>query len=87
MDNNFFKNVGDKTGVNMGDVFKLANSLQGANFKDETTVRKMVRDVAKLANKPISKQKQDEIVNFILKDGQNLNFGTLAKMLNNNKKK
>ena len=35
MDQNFFKNIESKTGVNMKDVFELANSLQGANFKDE----------------------------------------------------
>jgi hypothetical protein len=35
MNNNFFKNIESKTGVNMKDIFDLANSLQNANFKDE----------------------------------------------------
>ena len=39
MDNQFFKNVEKKTGVNMKDIMDLANSLQNANFKDEKTVR------------------------------------------------
>ncbi|MFS8630017.1 MAG: stage VI sporulation protein F, partial [Bacillales bacterium] len=30
MNNDFFKNVEKKTGVNMKDIFDLANSLQGA---------------------------------------------------------
>lgn len=43
MDNKFFKSVENKTGVNMNDVFKLAGSLQNANFKDENTVRGVIK--------------------------------------------
>ncbi|MDI6549995.1 stage VI sporulation protein F, partial [Bacillus subtilis] len=46
MDNKFFKSVENKTGVNMNDVFKLAGSLQNANFKDENTVRGVIKKVA-----------------------------------------
>ncbi|MES9761127.1 stage VI sporulation protein F, partial [Priestia megaterium] len=43
MDNNMFKNIEKKTGVNMKDIFELANSVQNANFKDEQTVRNIVK--------------------------------------------
>lgn len=82
MDNQFFKNMENKTGVNMKDVFELANSLQGANFKDETTVRNVIKRVSKMANKPVSQETEDQIVKSIIKDGNQLDFGTIAKMLN-----
>ncbi|MFS0644582.1 stage VI sporulation protein F [Siminovitchia sp. 179-K 8D1 HS] len=83
MDNQFFKNVEKQTGVNMNEVLKLANSLQGANFKDEKTVRRVIRQVAKIANKPVPKELEDKMVKTITKDGSKLDMGTISNMLNN----
>ncbi|MEC2077063.1 stage VI sporulation protein F [Metabacillus fastidiosus] len=82
MDNKFFKNVEKKTGVNMNDVFSLANSLQNANFKDEKTVRNVIQRVSQIANKKVSKQMEDKIVNSIVSGDQSLDFNTIAKMMN-----
>ncbi|MDF0727960.1 stage VI sporulation protein F [Cytobacillus sp. S13-E01] len=82
MDNNLFKNIEQKTGVNMNDVFQLANSIQNANFKDEKTVRSIIQRVSQIANKPVNKQTEDKIVNSIINGNQSLDFGTIAKMLN-----
>ncbi|WP_019153203.1 stage VI sporulation protein F [Robertmurraya massiliosenegalensis] len=82
MDNQFFKNIEKKTGVNMKDVFDLANSLQGANFKDEKTVRNVIRRVSQIANKPVNKETEDKIVKSIVSDGKQLDFNTISKMLN-----
>ncbi|PLT33901.1 stage VI sporulation protein F [Bacillus sp. V5-8f] len=81
MDNQFFKNMESKTGVNMKDIFELANSLQGANFKDEATVRNVIKKVSLLANKPVSKEMEEQIVQSIIKDGNQIDFSTLSKML------
>ncbi|AMM92170.1 stage VI sporulation protein F [Peribacillus simplex] len=82
MDNNFFKNIEGKTGVNMKDVLELANSLQGANFKDETTVRSVIKRVSKIANKPVNKETEDKIVHSIVSEGNKLDFGTISNMIN-----
>ncbi|MEH7238293.1 stage VI sporulation protein F [Bacillus sp. JJ1562] len=82
MDNNFFKNIEKKTGVDMQEVFKLANSLQNANFKDEKTVRSVIRRVSQIANKPVSKQLEDKIVNSIVNGDEKMDFGTISKMIN-----
>ena len=82
MDNNLFKNIEQKTGVNMNDVFQLANSIQNANFKDEKTVRSIIQRVSQIANKPVNKQTEDKIVNSIINGNQSLDFGTIAKMIN-----
>jgi hypothetical protein len=85
VDNQFFKNMENKTGVNMKDVFELANSLQGANFKDESTVRNVIKRVSRIANKPVSREMEDKIVSSIVKDGNKLDFSTIANMLNKKK--
>ncbi|WP_394235365.1 stage VI sporulation protein F [Niallia oryzisoli] len=82
MDNQFFKNIERKTGVNMKDILDLANSLQNANFKDEKTVRNVVRRVAQIANKPVSQDTEDKIVESIVKDGKQLDINTISKMIN-----
>ena len=82
MDNGFFKNIEKKTGVNMKDIFDLANSLQHANFKDEKTVRSVIQRVSQIANKKVSKELEDQIVKSIVNDGKQLDFNTIAQMIN-----
>ena len=82
MDNEFFKNVEKKTGVNMKDIMDLANSLQNANFKDEKTVRHVIQRVSKIANKPVSKETEDKIVQSIVQDGKQLDLNTISNMMN-----
>jgi hypothetical protein len=84
--NNFFKNIEKKTGVNMNEVLELANSLQNANFKDEKTVRNVIKKVSRIANKPVSQEMENKIVKSIVNDGKQLDFGTISNMLNKGKK-
>ncbi|GAA0325439.1 sporulation-specific transcription regulator SopVIF [Bacillus carboniphilus] len=81
----FFKNIEKKTGVNMKDILELANSLQNANFKDEKTVRGVIKRVSQIANKPVSKDMEDKIVESIVKDGKSLDFNTISNMINKKK--
>ncbi|KKE79335.1 stage VI sporulation protein F [Oceanobacillus caeni] len=80
--NNFQKGMFDKiqqnSNINPQDILKVADSVKNANFQDEKTVRNLVRHLAKMANKPLSKEKEDHIVqaitnNKIPKDAQSLN--------------
>lgn len=66
----------------MKDILDLANSLQNANFKDERTVRGVIRKVSQIANKPVSREMEDKIVQSIIKDGKQLDFNTISKMIN-----
>ncbi|MBB6285180.1 MULTISPECIES: stage VI sporulation protein F [Geobacillus] len=85
MDQQFFKNIEKKTGVNMKDIFELANSLQNANFNDEKTVRQVVKRVAQIANRKVPKELEDQIVKTIVQSGKQIDFNTIANMLNNKK--
>lgn len=82
MNQNFFDNIEKKTNVKKEDIFKLANSVSNANFKDERTVRKLIADVARLANVPVSKEKEDKIVDAIVNNNMPADLSQLAKMLN-----
>ncbi|APH05881.1 stage VI sporulation protein F [Bacillus weihaiensis] len=82
MDSKFFKNLEGKTGVNMNEILSLANSLQGANFQDEKTVRGVIQRVSRIANKPVSKEMEDKIVNSIVNGKEKLDFNTISKMIN-----
>ncbi|MFY4774378.1 stage VI sporulation protein F [Metabacillus sp. RGM 3146] len=85
MDNGFFKSLEKKTGVNMKEVIELANSLQNANFKDEKTVRGVIRRVSQIANKQVPKEMEDKIVNSIVSGKEKLDFNTISKMMNKGK--
>ena len=80
--NPFFQNVEKKTGVKMDDLLQLANSMQNANFKDEATVRSLIQQVAKIANKQVNKELEDKIVDMILNRSNEVNMQTISEMLN-----
>ena len=65
---NFFKKVENKTNVNKNTIIDLANKLQGNSMKDEKTIREVIKNIKELTGKEVSKEKEDKIVNAILKD-------------------
>jgi hypothetical protein len=81
MNPSFFRRIEEKTGVPMEEVFALANAIQNANFQDERQVRKIVRKVAKLANKPVTKELEEQIVSSILKNGKSLDLSKIQNMM------
>lgn len=81
MENKFFKQIERKTGVDMDEIFALARAIQYADFKSEKQVRKIVQKVSKVANKKISPQLEDQIVQSIIKDGHALDMSKIEKMM------
>ena len=64
----FFKKVEKKTNVNKDTIMSLAKKLQNNDMKDEKTLRDMVQEISSLTGKEVSKEKEDKIVNAIVKD-------------------
>ncbi|WP_096188615.1 stage VI sporulation protein F [Evansella halocellulosilytica] len=83
--NSLFDQVEKKTKVNQKDLFKLASTINTSDLKDEANVRKLIHQVAQLANTPVSKQKEDELVKAITSNNVPLDFSSLAKMFQKNK--
>ncbi|MEG2564262.1 MAG: stage VI sporulation protein F [Bacilli bacterium] len=64
----FFKKIEGKTNVSKETIMSLASKLQNNNMKDEGVLRDLVKEIGSLAGKDVSKEKEDKIVNAILKD-------------------
>lgn len=78
---NLFSQIKKKTNINPTDIFKVANSVQNADFSDETTVRDLVKKLSQMANKPISKEKEDKIVEAIVKNKLPMDSKQINKFL------
>lgn len=65
---NFFKKVENKTNVDKETIVSLAQKLQNNNMKDEKTLREVINEISKITGKNVSKEKEDKIINTIMKD-------------------
>ena len=67
-DDKFFDKVEKKTNVNKSTIIDLANELNNGNMKNESTIRKVIQTLSSITGKDVSKEKEDKIVNTVLKD-------------------
>jgi hypothetical protein len=74
--------IENKTGVKKEDIFKLADSVQNANLRDEKTIRQLISNVSRMAGVPVSKEKEDQIVKAIINNNIPLDMASIAKMFN-----
>lgn len=65
---NFFKRVEKKTNIDKNTIMSLASKIQDSNMKDEKTLREVVQEISKMTGKEVSKEKEDKIVDSIIKD-------------------
>ena len=67
LNDEFYKKVESKTNVDKSTILDLANRLKG-NMKDEPTLREVIQTLSKITGKNVSKEKEDKIIDTILKD-------------------
>lgn len=77
---NIFDKIQQKTNIDPSEIYKVADSVKNANFSDERTVRNLVRRLSKMANKPISKEKEDKIVQSITNNKIPLDMQSLNQL-------
>ena len=65
---NFFKKIESKTNVDKEIILSLANKLQAGNMKDESTLKEVINDLAKMTGREVSKEKEQKIIDTILND-------------------
>ena len=63
-----FQKIEKKTNINKETIFNLANKLQKNSCKDEKTLREIIQDISHMTGKEVSKEKEDKIIEAILKD-------------------
>ena len=83
---NFQKGMFDKiqknANISPDEIYKVADSVKHADFSDERTVRNLIRQLAKLANKPISKEKEDKLVESIVKNKIPMDSNSIKNLFN-----
>lgn len=67
-DDKFFKKVENKTKVDKETIISLATKLQKGSLKDESTLREVISTLSNLTGKQVTKEKEDKIIDTILKD-------------------
>ncbi len=67
-DKNIFSKVEETTNVKKEDIIKLAKKASTQDLSDEKNIRKLIKEVARLAGKDVSKDKEEKILNAIKKD-------------------
>ena len=53
------------------ELFSVVKIVRTLDLTEETWIRKVIRDVAKMANKPIDKAEENKLVREIMKNGVN----------------
>ena len=64
----FLNKVVKKTNVSKQTILDLADRLKGGNLKDESTIRGVIDELAKLTGKNVSKEQSDKIVKAVVGD-------------------
>lgn len=62
-------NLVAENNINPEELFALVEKIKTSDLKDEVNLRKIIHDVSRIANKPIDKVKEDQLVKKILNDG------------------
>jgi len=68
LSDDFFAKVEKKTKVNKKTILNLAEKLNNGNMKDENTIREVISTLSSITGKNVSKEKEDKIIDTILKD-------------------
>ena len=50
-------------------IFQIVNQVKNADLSDERVLRKLIRDIGKIANRPVSRELEDQLVKKIKEDG------------------
>lgn len=64
----FFKKVEKKTSIDKNTILSLADKIQKSNMKDEGVLRDVIHEISNMTGKEVSKEKEEKIINTILKD-------------------
>ncbi len=61
--------ISSNSNIDKNMIFKIVDSIKNADLSDEKVIRKLIRDISKMANKPVSKELEDSLVKKIKEDG------------------
>lgn len=79
MGEGIFDRIEKKINVKKEDILNLARSIQGKDMKNEDNLKKLIRDVARLAGKDVSKEKEQRIIDSVKNDKVPKNMNNIIK--------
>ena len=65
----FFKKIENKTSVDKETILSLAKKLQGANMKNEDTLKEVIHDISRITGRDVSPEKEKKIIDTVINDG------------------
>lgn len=68
LDDKLFNKIEKKTKVDKNTIINLAKKIEQGNLKDEQTLREVIYTLSSITKKPVSKEKEDKIINTILQN-------------------
>lgn len=61
-----FNKIEQNSNLSVEDIYQIAQSIQHADFSDEQTVRRIVRNLSQITNRSLTQEKEDSIVSSIV---------------------
>ena len=58
--------IEESSNISVNEIYQIAQAIQFEDLSDESTVRSLVRRLSRLANRPVSQEKEDQIVRSII---------------------
>ena len=68
MNESFFEKIEAKTKVNKDTIIGLAKKLQEGNFKNENTLKEIIKEISDITGKEVSEEKENKIIEMIIND-------------------
>ncbi|GAA0458864.1 stage VI sporulation protein F [Alkalibacillus silvisoli] len=75
-----FEHLNKNANISPDEIIQVAQSVQNADFQDQRTVRRLVKQLARMANKPMSQQKEDQLVDLIISKSDSIDYSTLQQI-------
>ena len=71
--------IENNSSISMDQIYDVAYAVQHEDLSDEMTVRSLVRRLVNLAGRPVSPEKEDQIVNAILQQDMPVSIDALDR--------
>lgn len=68
MNDNLLNKIEEKTSVNKETIINLAKKLQEGDFKNESTLKEIIRELSAITGKEVTEEKENKIINMIIND-------------------
>jgi Stage VI sporulation protein F len=67
--NNILDQITSNSDIDKDMIFNIADNVKNADLSDEKVIRNLIRDIGKIANRPVPKELEDNLVDKIKSGG------------------